>query len=132
MDPLSVIASTMTIAAPIAVGLQTIRENRHAKPELLLLSNEVADIVLLLQELDQVLQNPKQSIESRPSRRLLQALDATRAKFQELSKQVLEWQKSSTTHPLRWIVIGSKVRALKEELQRIRSELMTVLSTMNL
>jgi len=132
MDPLSVIASTIALATPVALCLQKLRESRHAKPELLLLSNEVADIVLLLQELDQVLQHQNQSTESRPSRRLLQALDATRAKFQELSKQALEWQTSTTTRPLRWIVIGSKVRAFKDELQRIRSELMTVLSTMNL
>ena len=49
MDPLSIIASTITIATPVAAGLQKLRDSRHAKTDLLLLANEVAEIVLLLQ-----------------------------------------------------------------------------------
>ena len=139
MDPLSIIASTIAIAAPVAAGLQKLRDSHHAKTDLLLLANEVAEIVLLLQELDQVLQQQNQSAESRPNPRLLQTLDATKSKLTELSNQMSEWDtrpssQATTTksRPLIWITINSKVKLFKEELQRIRFQLMTVLSMMNL
>jgi hypothetical protein len=139
MDPLSIIASTIAIAAPVAAGLQKLRDSRHAKTDLLLLANEVAEIVLLLQELDQILQQQNQSAESRPNPRLLQTLDATKSKLTELSNQMSEWDirpssQATTTksRPLIWITINSKVKLFKEELQRIRFQLMTMLSMMNL
>ena len=138
MDPLSIIASTVAIATPVAVGLQKLRDSRHAKTDLLLLANEVAEIVLLLQELDQVLQQQNQSAELRPNPRLLQTLDATKSKLTELSNQMSEWDtrpssQATTTksRPLIWITINSKVKLFKDELQRIRFQLMTVLSMMN-
>jgi hypothetical protein len=79
MDHLSIIASTIAIATSVTVGLQKLRDGRHAKTNLLLLANEVAEIVLLLQELDQVLRQQGQSTEARPNPRLLRVLDA--AKF---------------------------------------------------
>jgi len=83
MDPLSIIASTIAIAAPVAAGLQKLRDSHHAKTDLLLLANEVAEIVLLLQELDQVLQQQNQSAESRPNPRLLQTLGAKVSVFSQ-------------------------------------------------
>ena len=53
MGPLSIIASTIAIASPVSVRLQKLRDGRHAKTDLSLLLNEVAEIVLLLQELGQ-------------------------------------------------------------------------------
>jgi hypothetical protein len=39
---------------------------------------------------------------------------------------------TTKSRPLIWITINSKVKLFKEELQRIRFQLMTVLSMMNL
>jgi hypothetical protein len=76
MDPLSIIASTIAFASLATVGLQKLRDGRHAKTNLLLLANEVAEIMLLLPELDQVLRQQGQSAEARPNPGLLQILDA--------------------------------------------------------
>jgi hypothetical protein len=139
MDPLSIIASAITIAAPVTVCLQKLRDTRLAKTDLLLLANEVAEIVLLLQELDQVLRHQSQSAESRPNPRLLQTLDAAKSKLIELSNQMSEWDNrpssqatTAKSRPLLWIAISSKVKLFKEEFQKIRFQLMTVLSMINL
>ncbi len=139
MDPLSIIASTIAIATPVTISLQKLRDHRHAKTDLLLLANEVAEIMVLLQELDQLLRQQNQSGRSHPYPSLLQALDAAKSKLMELSNQISEWDnrlssQATTTksRPIIWIAIGSKVKLFKEELQTIRFKLMTVLSMMNL
>jgi hypothetical protein len=140
MDPLSIIASTIGIAAPIVAGLQMLRDARYARTEILLLANEVAEISILLQELGQVLQKQKQYSTAGPNPRLIQALDLAKTKLEELSNHISGWnahesspQASSVkTRAFKWIKIGSKVKTFKDDLQRIRSQLMAVLSSLNL
>lgn len=138
MDPLSIIASTIAIATLITVGLRSLRNVRQAKNVLLLLANEVSEIVVLLQELDQVLRQ-QTARDPQPSPRLLQTLRAAHAKLNELSSQISDWSsdnspQSGPTRPHRiiWLLITSKTKLFKEELQQIRFQLMTVLSMLNL
>jgi hypothetical protein len=139
MDPLSVIASTIAIVTPITVGLQGLRHARQAKKDLLQLANEVADIAILLQELGQLLRQQSQYVTTGPHPILMQALEASKTKLQELSDQISTWngQSSAPKSPtkvatLKWMKITSRVKAFKDDLQRIRSQLMTVLSSLNL
>ena len=123
----------------MTISLQKLRDHRHAKTDLLLLANEVAEIMVLLQELDQLLRQQNQSGQSHPYPSLLQALDAAKSKLLELSNQMSEWDNrlssqatATKPRPLIWTAIGFKVKLFKEELQTIRFKLMTVLSMMNL
>lgn len=139
MDPLSIIASTIAIATPITIGLRHLRNVRQARDILLLLANEVSEIVVLLQELDQVLRQQNSSANLQPNPRLLQTLDAAHTKLSELSGQISEWNSKQNSHPgptkprpVVWVLITSKTKLFKEELQKIRLQLMTVLSMLNL
>lgn len=138
MDPLSTIASTIAIATPIAVGLRSLRNVRQAKNALLLLANEVSEIVVLLQELDQVLRQQTAS-DPQPNPRLLQTLHAAQSKLKELSTQISEWSsdpsgQSGPTKSRRviWLLITSKTKMFKEELQKLRFQLMMILSMLSL
>lgn len=136
MDPLSIIASTIAIATPVTVGLQKLRDARHAKSELLMLSNEVAEVILLLQELEKItLQRNENEGRTRPSPILIQAVDAAKIKLKQLSINISKWGGSSratSSRGLRWVVMSSKVNAFKDDFRRIRENLMTVLATMTL
>jgi hypothetical protein len=139
MDPLSIIASAITIASPILIGLKKWTDTRHAKTDILLLANEVSEIVLLLQELDQALRQQNQQIGTGPNPRLLQTLDAISQELRKLSSQISEWDRTKTqqsvatkSQPVRWITISSKVTLFKDNLRRIRSQLMYILSMINM
>ena len=138
MDPLSIIASTIAVATPITICLRRLRQNRHAKVALRLLVDEVDEVVFLLQDIEHSLrlQNHMRSIRSNP--RLLQILLALKTKITDLSLEVTEWnsqnseQASAKRRVLIWTVIASKVKLFKDDLERIRSQLVTVLSMLNL
>ena len=139
MDPLSVIASSIAIATPIALGLKKLKAIHHAKPELLRLFNEISEVILLLQELDQTLRHHEQLIYTSPDPGLLQILDAILQKLQKLERQISEWNNTTSQQPhapipwpKRWTAISSKVIRFKDELGIIRSQLMCILSMINM
>ena len=137
MDPLSIIASTLTIATSIAVGLQQLRSLRHARTDILLLANELAELIIILRELDQILQQRNRHGITHPDAALLQTLDAVKKKLEELSKQVASWNRSTSSpgkpanlRAPRWANISSRVKAFKDELQKGRNTLSTCLSAL--
>lgn len=134
MDPLSIIASSIAIASPLWIGLQKLRDNKRAKADLFILSNEVAEIIIILQELDQILKEQSRIPEaSRPSARLLQYLQAANEKLEQLAQQLTEWeQQSRGSSPLRWAQMSPKMKGYAEAFQHIRKQLQTVLSVLNL
>ena len=140
MDPLSIIASSIAIATPVSIGLQKLRDARHAKSDLLMLSNEVAEIVVLLQELEQITIQWNEHVgRARPSHTLIQAVDAAKVKLEQLSSQISEWDGSvppqtlaAKSRGLRWAVMSSKVNTFKDDFRKVRESLMAVLATMTL
>ena len=140
MDPLSIIASTIAIATPVTIGLQKLRDARHAKSDLLMLSNEVAEVIVLLRELEQItLQRNENVGRDRPSPILIQAVDAAKTKLEQLSSQISEWGEGASpqvlatkSRGLRWVVMSSKVDTFKVDFKRVRENLMAVLATMTL
>lgn len=135
MDPLSIIASTIAIATPVSVALQKLRRIRQSKSDLLLLSNEVADTLILLRELDQVFRQPRHIASVHPDPILVQALADTKSKLQALSDDICSSGDPDVTtreRASRWFTISSSVRQFKEEMRRNRSQLMTILSSLNL
>jgi hypothetical protein len=140
MDPLSIIASTIALATPVTVGLQKLRDARHAKTDLLMLSNEVAEVIVLLRELEQLTLQWNENVgRARPSSTLIQAVDAAKTKLEQLSTKISEWDGSTPpqtlatkSRGLRWVVMNSKVNAFKDDFRRVRENLMAVLATMTL
>jgi hypothetical protein len=140
MDPLSIIASSIAIATPVSIGLQKLRDARHAKSDLSMLSNEVTEVLVLLRELEQTtLQWNEHVGRARPSPTLIQAVDAAKIKLEQLSSQISEWNGSAPpqtlatkSRGLRWAVMGSKVNTFKDDFRRVRESLMAVLATMTL
>ena len=96
MDTLSIIASALTIATPIALGLQELRDIRHAKADILLLANEVTELIVLLRELDRILQQRRQHGVAHPDAALLLALEGAKTKLEDLSKQAYEIDRKVT------------------------------------
>ena len=139
MDPLSIIAAALAIATPVAIGLQKLRHVRQTSAELLMLANEVTDIIVLLQELDQIIRQQNSVSTGQPSLPLIPALNAIHTKLTQLSREIAEWdrrgpaQKSTVKfRVLRRATIVSKVNAFKDDLRRLRCELVTVISAMTL
>lgn len=140
MDPLSIIASSIAIATPITIGLQKLRDARNAKSELLMLSNEVSEVIVLLRELEQITLQWNENLgRIPPSPILIQAVDAAKIKLDQLSNQIAEWDGSAPSQSLptrsrglRWAVMNSKVNRFKDDFRGVREGLMAVLATMTL
>lgn len=140
MDPLSIIASSIAIATPIVIGFQRLRDARHAKSDLLMLANEVAEVIILLRELQQIIVQQNQTIgRTRPNVILIQAVDAAKLKLEQLSSNISEWDDGvavlgmpKKVRGLHRIAMSSKVRSFKEDFRNIRANLKTVLQTMTM
>jgi len=59
-DPLSVIASSITVAGAVSAGLETVRTLHNAGSELHSLINEVSEITVLLGEVERVILERRQ------------------------------------------------------------------------
>lgn len=139
MDPLSIIASTIAIATPLTIGLQKVRAAKNARGALLLLSNDISEVIILLRGLEQELRTSHLGTgEIHADAVLLQTLDATRNKLAQLQVQTVKWlsndQGGSSSRPkiIRWASIARQVSTFKDDLGRIRSQLLTTLSAANL
>jgi len=92
MDPLSIIASTITIASVVRFGLEKIREHRGAALEIDLLINEVADLNLIFNELKSGIaqRDTSSSQDHGLSEKIAQLLLPAKAKLVELEKLTTE------------------------------------------
>jgi hypothetical protein len=140
MDPISIIASAIVIAQPLAASLQMLQEIKHAKNDLLLLANELAEIIVILNEIDRITcQQHTHGQSSGPNSSLLRALHPRKVNLTQLQQEVLSWNKgrlsdTNSTQPprIRWLHIASKVKTFKNVMQGLRLQLLTLLSTMTL
>jgi hypothetical protein len=81
MDPLSIVASTITLATATQVGLKILIQAYGTLPELFALSNESADLMVILKEGNQSLELSRSSVAN--SNELMLVLEST---HNELSK----------------------------------------------
>ena len=131
MDPLSIIVSTITIAAAVRTSIQKIQNIKHAQPQIHALANEISDLTIMLLELEKCLSTGHSS----QNPQFLQALHTIRTKLDGLAEKIIGWVDGFALAPesqdikrLRWLRMAGKAKAFRDELYSLRSELATVLS----
>ena len=131
MDPLSIIASSITIAHASRRSLDFIRETRKAPHELLSLQNEVSDLVILLVDLREQLQRIQDEQDRMPPTiRMLDVLNRSRTRLDQLMGEVSTWASAAADKRVRQqarhfriLRVGPKSRKFGDELRAIRQEL---------
>ena len=139
MDPLSIIASTVAVAHALHVSLRTIVATRRARPELTALYNEVSDLRLVLQELELTLeQQERESGTPPPNSRLLESINLSKQKLDQLSAEVASWNlqqpllsPEAEQKRFRLLRIANKAQKFREELKEIKVNLSTQLSILS-
>ena len=126
MDPLSIIASTLTLASATQTGLNILIQAYGAQPELLSLSNELADLMVILKEGNQSLQLSRSAVCN--SSELVRVVESTYNELSKLQIQLEQWRSSLRHNKLRAIIIGSKLKTFCASLQTQRSQLLAVWS----
>ena len=131
MDPLSIIVSTITIAAAVRTSIQKIQNIKHAQPQIHALANEISDLTIILLELEKCLSTGHSS----QNPQFLQALHTVRTKLDGLAEKIIGWVDGFALAPEsqdikrpRWLRMAGKAKAFRDELYSLRSELATVLS----
>ena len=134
MDPLSIVASAITVAAALSTTLETIRNVSQANNELLALTNEVSDMSIVLSEVDYVCLEHQAQGDSSPRSvsslsNLVEAAEFKMSELNRLIRRMNEKVPPRLSSRLNWLRSGCRARALQEDLQRIRNNITTVLST---
>lgn len=134
MDPLSIIASTTAIAGIASASLEKLRLIMTACTEIHALINEVADISIILREIQQLL---FQDAVQLPNTTLLTLLIKARSRLEELNNIVTlstSQQSSNSLAKVRrfaWLKCRARAKMLQEDLHNVRSNLIIVLTTLN-
>jgi hypothetical protein len=131
MDPLSVIASSLALTHAIHKSLKVYHSTRRALPELLALHNEIADIQLVLRQLEAELGSREASGNRvAPCVSLMQIISSSNAKLDLLAAEVESWESSRTSNEptaeskkFRLFRIGQKAQAFREEMRNLKSSL---------
>lgn len=141
MDPLSIIASSITVAGTVGIALKAIHHTYRAKPELLALLNEVTDVTAILREVERSLQlgQPANSQILGFDNSLINVIVEIKTKLQQLAEDASRWtSKPARTAPsldashLRWLRIALKVRTFRDDFRALRSKLKFILPALNM
>ena len=130
MDPLSPVASVIAVIAATQTALKFVLATYGARSELCALSNELNDLIVVLQEINNV---AEEHAEACSSAALLQILDSTVSQLDELRRKVDEWkafskEKWSGCKQMRWLRIAPKVKSFRGEFRNLRFQVTAVLS----
>ena len=140
MDPLSIIASSISIADALSKSLEFVRATRKAPQELFALYNEISDLVIYLKDLFSQLQRDSAEREQvPPTIRLLEAANKALSKLEALSGETKAWADVVHSDSLKQQVkqfrvlrVARKACKYREELRRVRQELCDVSSLSSL
>ena len=132
MDPLSITASSIAVASAAGHALKIIQRTYTAKPELLALLNEVADVAAVLRNVEHSLQLEQQTdLQSlTSSSNLTEVVLEIKRKLEELTGAASKWaaKSGSVDSPhLRWMRIAFKVKNFRDDFRTLRSKLKLVL-----
>ena len=132
MDPLSAVASCITIAGTVCTALNFIQDTCGAQAEIFALANEISDISIVLQEiLDSVHQQ-----NSATSTKLSDLASSVQGQLEELDIEILEWNVGAhisfaKLRQLRWLRISSKAKSWRERFRNLRAQLSIVLTAIS-
>ena len=137
MDPLSIIASTITIASLLRVALEKAQALRHSQTQLQALMSEGSALMIILLELEKCL-SAEHATFSANQPQLSQKLGTYRNRLNDLTRRLGQWVDDSSagrskveTLALRGLRSPGKSRLFREELVALRAELSTVLLAFN-
>lgn len=126
MDPLSIIASSLTVAATAQAGLGILFQLLGAKSELCALSNELSDLTLVLQQASQFTDEEQLKLADSPELSLVAS--NTHRKLQDLKQQVEECTEIWQHKRRKAVLVLSKLKSSRAALQTLRFQLIAVLS----
>jgi hypothetical protein len=138
MDPLSLVASILTIGATMGVTLRALRSAQNAPVEVQALANEVTDIMAVVRDIEAALVE-SQLHQNAPSS-LVSLLEKAHAKILDLDaiiKLRLENVQQGTQYAAQiprfsWLRERPRVRRFQQELREIRLNLVATLGVTNL
>lgn len=135
MDPLSIVASTIAIAGVIKTAVQKAQKLGAATSDLHSLSNEISDLVVVLQAIEQSLRHYAQGPVLQQDAYFIHTIQSIQSRLQNIEPQIGYWMgrpiyRKSPIDPRRLtrIRLGSKVNRLKDDVRDLRIQLMTLLN----
>ena len=135
MDPLSIIFSIMGVAGVVAAAVRKVQEVRGATAALNSLSNEVSDLIVVLQAMEDALKDTINRPSLRRETDLIPVAQSIRSKLQNIEEQITQWTRSSSVKkhsidPRRMnrLRLSSKANLIKDEVRTMRLQLMTILN----
>jgi hypothetical protein len=134
MDPLSIIASILTVGGAVRQSLKIVKAIRGAPAELQMLLNEVADLTAVSKNIEAILQKSKRNDQSDDSLSgLVAALSKTEQTVQQLDEfvhhvLVTKADDDKSSHKDRvprrvWLKARHRVIAFRSQICKLRGEL---------
>ena len=132
MDPISAIASCITIAGIVRIALNFIHDSCGAQADIFALANEISDISIVLQEIADSLHQHNPPI----SDRLADLALAAQGQLEQLGLEILEWKanphnKIANIRQLRWLRINSRAKAWRDSFRNLRAQLTVILTAIS-
>ena len=132
MDPISAIASCITIAGTVRIALNFINDSCGAQAEIFALANEISDISVVLQEIADSIHQHSPAI----SNNLADLALSTQSQLEHLGLDILEWKANphsriANLRQLRWLRISSKAKAWRESFRNLRAQLTAILTAIS-
>lgn len=128
MDPLPIVASSITIAGTAGIALKALHYTYRSKPEFLAILNETADVIMILRQVEHSLQ-----LEGEANGDLGGIVSETQTTLTRLSQNASKWTTASASSGpaeglhMRWLRIAFKVKAFRDEFRALRAKLMLAL-----
>ena len=132
MDPISALASCITIAGTVRIALDFIQDSCGAQAEIFALANEISDISVVLQQIADSIHQHNPAI----SNKLRDLALSAQGQLEQLGLDILEWKanphnKIASTRQLRWLRISSKAKAWRERFRNLRAQLAVILTAIS-
>ena len=138
MDPLSVTASAISVGGLVLGSLEAVRKYLRASVEVQALNNEVADLFVVLGEVEYSLlqYSGNNNVSSHTVESLTIFVASANSKLQRLNILLQRVQKSLTASSrgiarLSWLRKGSEARQLQDDLRQLRHNIIAILVLVN-
>jgi hypothetical protein len=136
MDPLSIIASSITIATALQLAVAGVCRVKQGEADIVSVALELSDLRLVLKEAQEILEEDSASRDAERLNNVLLHIQASLECLEgEFCKRRDEYERGSRTYrgrikkPLRWMTAHKTARKLRNDLRDGRDQLVAVLST---
>ena len=141
MDPLSIIASAITLSAAVSTTLEQLRTLQSADHELQAITNEVSDIRVIFSFIEETIKQRQayQQLSQDHLSTLLRLLESSKATLTVLDKLVKDRLIRASTlsgEPkaarLSWLRLKNRIKSLQEELRSARTSISAIWGASNM